>query len=150
MRTLLKSDKALAPYGVEKEAYTQDFDTESGKGLGRQQAECLGLEGVFWGGLQARESVCVGGKGPTRGQGKDRAYRKHVVHVCDAGRVEAQRLVELRCSLMSQKGLQTKRVRRGPQGRREGMCADEQRKQSSSRQGPTHVCVQAKHALSAR
>ena len=54
-------------------------------------------------------------KGPTEGsrggQGTRRAHLKHPGHVRDAGRVEAQRLVERRRVLPSQKGGMRRGVR---------------------------------------
>eukprot|EP00964_Phaeocystis_antarctica_P105649 scaffold70636_cov51-Phaeocystis_antarctica.AAC.2 len=47
----------------------------------------------------------VHGKGPkleAGGQGRRRAHKKHVPHECDAGGVEAQRLVERNRALPSQ------------------------------------------------
>ena len=38
------------------------------------------------------------------GMGRRGAHLKHVLHVCDAGRVEGQRLVERLCGLPSAKG----------------------------------------------
>ena len=57
-------------------------------GLGWSVAQAAGMPGLWR--LRARG---------TRG-----AHHKHVPHVCDAGRVEAQRLVEHRRALPSKKG----------------------------------------------
>ena len=62
---------------------------------------CTAEGGMRCGAVAAREGVdqrrrFAGGVGPTDcwGQGTRGAHRKHAVHVRDAGRVEAQRLVE--------------------------------------------------------
>jgi len=50
-------------------------------------------EGVGWG----RDACGVHGEGPTQGcgtQGTRGAHPEHEAHVCDLGRVEAERLVE--------------------------------------------------------
>ena len=50
-------------------------------------------EGVGW----RRRIYGVHGEGPTqgwRGQGTRGAHKEHVLHVCDLGRVEAERLVK--------------------------------------------------------
>ena len=70
---------------------------------------------MFWGGWEADvganavETACTQGEGlileaegpGTRSRGG--ARRENVAHVCDAGRVELQRLVECRCALPSRK-----------------------------------------------
>ena len=63
-----------------------------------------------------REGASCGGslaRGGTRG-----AHVKHGVHVRDAGRVEAQRLVERQCILPSRKGSIGRGARGGPGGGR--------------------------------
>ena len=44
------------------------------------------------------------GKGPAGGRGEG-THRKHEFHACDAGRVEAERLIEVLCELPSRKRL---------------------------------------------
>eukprot|EP00964_Phaeocystis_antarctica_P065519 scaffold39547_cov57-Phaeocystis_antarctica.AAC.3 len=52
-----------------------------------------------------------------KGQGTRGAHPKHARHACDAGRVEAQRLVECRCLLPSRKGGHTKQGRGASTGK---------------------------------
>ena len=66
------------------------------------------------------------------GRGTCVAHIEHVVHVCDAGRVEAQRLVERRRSLPSGKGSIGKRGNMQT-GRRRGVAAA----QAACREDPT-------------
>ena len=71
-----------------------------------------------------KEGIRCGAKcGPADGrdgQGTRGAHVEHVVHVCDAGRVEAQRLVERHRALPSRKGSIGRGVTCGA-GRREGV-----------------------------
>ena len=57
------------------------------------------------GAAAAAKAACTGG-GPdwTRGRDTGGAHREHVAHVCDAGRVQAQWLVERICVLPSPRG----------------------------------------------
>ena len=56
--------------------------------------------------LGGGDATSTHGEGPTQGcggQGTRGAHVEHVAHGCDAGRVEAQRLVELRRALPSRR-----------------------------------------------
>jgi len=80
---------AAAPCRVQREA------SEEGRHAGRKAARALGGGGA---------SSVLGG--PNYGgcwQGTRGAHRKHLLHGCDAGRVEAQRLVERRRFLPGRK-----------------------------------------------
>ena len=66
-------------------------------------------------GAAAAQASCR--RGPNCGscwEGTRRAHPKHVLHVCDFGRVEAQRLVERRGTLPSRKGSMRSGARCGP------------------------------------
>ena len=87
-------------------------------------------EGVGWGGRRRKQQQgpdCGGG-----GQGTRGAHLKHARHVCDAGRVEAQRLVERRRALPSKK---RKHSQRG--GVRAGRVSGRRRGRKQCRKAPT-------------
>eukprot|EP00964_Phaeocystis_antarctica_P072327 scaffold44213_cov50-Phaeocystis_antarctica.AAC.3 len=89
MRSLLASDKEFADCQAERRAY------DAGGGAGRESGGR---------GSAAAQAACTGwARLKTGGQGTRGAHIKHVAHGCDAGRVEAQRLVERRRALPSQK-----------------------------------------------
>ena len=55
--------------------------------------------------VMAAKAACKEDPSEDWGQGTRRAHINHVGHVCDAGRVETQRLVERRRTLPSRKGV---------------------------------------------
>ena len=122
----------------------------SRKGSIGRGATCGPGGGRAWGAAAAAQAgrwedptVEAAGKG-TRG-----AHPKHGLHGCDAGRVEAQRLVERRRLLPSRKGsTHKKRGKSGP-GRREGVWGRRRRKQRAGR-GPDCGGCWRGHARSAR
>eukprot|EP00964_Phaeocystis_antarctica_P031274 scaffold17702_cov57-Phaeocystis_antarctica.AAC.4 len=82
MSSLLAADKEFAFCQIERGAYG------AGRGAGRQRQEAAGDRGarsVQW---RARLQI--------RSRARGGAHPEHAVHVCDAGGVEAQRLVERR------------------------------------------------------
>eukprot|EP00964_Phaeocystis_antarctica_P058275 scaffold34558_cov52-Phaeocystis_antarctica.AAC.2 len=91
-----------------------------------------------WGGGGASD---MHGEGPTEGcggQGTRGAHVKHVAHVCDAGRVEAQRLVEGQRPLPSRKeGIRCGARCAGPERRRREGVGRGRRKRHAHGEGPT-------------
>ena len=111
---------AVAACRVERRAY--DAVRDAGREVG-------GL------GAMAAQAVCRG-ECPTKicgDQGTRGAHVEHVVHECDAGRVEAQRLVERHRALPSRKG----GIRCGARcGRRGGNGVGRRRRKRHARGGP--------------
>ena len=96
MCSLLALDKEFAPCRVERRAHMMRGESVCGDVQpGRR-------EGVGW----RRRKIGVHGEGPTQGcggQGTRGAHVEHPFHCRDAGRVEAERLVERRRALPSRK-----------------------------------------------
>ena len=101
--------------------------------------------GRVWGGGEARSAH----RGPNCGgcwRGTCGAHPKHLYHGCDAGRAEAQRLVEGRRFLPRTKGKHTKRGGMRA-GKREGV----ERRRRKQRAGASQLWrLLAGHARSAR
>eukprot|EP00964_Phaeocystis_antarctica_P042757 scaffold24516_cov60-Phaeocystis_antarctica.AAC.1 len=90
MSSLLALDRAFALCRVERRAYCTVRGIRCGPRGGG--AGCGGLDG-------GARSVQVRARLRKLGAGTREAHLKHVSHGCDAGRVEAQRLVERRRNL---------------------------------------------------
>ena len=74
----------------------------------RKACEAGSMRGARVRGAVEVQGACEGPKGNQGGRGTGGAHRKHVRHVCDSRRVEAQRLVERLQSLPSRKeGIQS-------------------------------------------
>ena len=83
----------------------------------RMQGEARTGDGRVWGDVR-RQVACKESQAGDGGQGTRGAHIEHVAHVCDAGRVEAQRLVELISVLPSRKEAIPLGASCGPEGGR--------------------------------